>query len=529
MWEPDWALLGIAPTTELAAIKKAYAARLKITRPDEDAEAYQALRGAYERAQQWARSQENPAPHDAPPAATAVAPMSGNVPAADPTPPPASASETVRQLHALWEQQGAPALIARWPSVHAMLDEQPLDARAEWSAHFAHWVAHQPHLPDAFVAALDGHFGWQEDFRVERQIGPQLAEAVQLALRERRARPAPVSDDLQQQVKPLQQLDRLRSRGSAGLWIALLLQPMLARLLSGLGPRTLGQCGIDLVMRRSLDKQLQTAWLLRAGLLAALVFGLFLLTSDDADLATLRMTMWCLWGAGWLGASHVLGLFMHHGVALQRAGRPALSLPVQRWRRHARQPDIGLGLIVVAAVLAACSAQWDLTARTLPLNAHTVGLLQTLLDATPWLVLWLGAMLAWPLQPVFSPICLGLLVPVAALLFRWASPSDPWAAVMAIAVLYVLVGAARFEDRLGGNVVLDAVCRPVTNTLALAWRWGWPFALLPSLLTLAYLFSARPHPAASSLTMVWVLSTLALHQLQHRAEGWALARLDRAA
>lgn len=54
MWEDDWALLGIEPTTELAVIKKAYALRLKVTRPDDDADAYQALRGAYERLQQWA-------------------------------------------------------------------------------------------------------------------------------------------------------------------------------------------------------------------------------------------------------------------------------------------------------------------------------------------------------------------------------------------------------------------------------------------------------------------------------------------
>ncbi|MFG6460403.1 hypothetical protein ACG04Q_02390 [Roseateles sp. DXS20W] len=529
MWEEDWARLGIEPTNDLAAIKKAYALKLKTTRPDDDAEAYQALRGVYERAQQWARAQESTHTENAPPASAAVAPMADDVLHTTAAPPPASASETVRQLHACWEQQGAQALMAQWPALRSLLDAQPLAAGAEWSAHFAHWVAQQPHLPDAFVAALNDHFGWQEDFRVERQIGPQLAEAVQQALRERQAQPAPVSEELQQQVKPLRQLDRLRSRGSAGWWLALLLQPMLARLLSGLGPRILGQCGIDLDMRRSLDNQLQTAWLMRAGVLAVLVFGLFLLTSDEGDLATLRMTMWCLWGTGWLGASHVLGMFMHHGVMLQRTGGPALSLPLQRWRRHARQPAVGLGLIVVAGVLAAFSSEWNLTAWTLPLNAHTVGLLQTLLDATPWVVLWLGAMLAWPLQPIFSPICLGMLVPVASLLFHWASPSDPWAAVMAIAVLYVLVGAARFEDRLGGNVMLDAVCRPITNTLALAWRWGWPFALLPSLLTLAYLFSARPHPAVSSLTMVWVLSTLALHQLQHRAEGWALARLDRSA
>ena len=54
MWDEDWARLDIERTTQLAAIKKAYAVKLKVTRPDDDAQAYQALRAAYERAQQWA-------------------------------------------------------------------------------------------------------------------------------------------------------------------------------------------------------------------------------------------------------------------------------------------------------------------------------------------------------------------------------------------------------------------------------------------------------------------------------------------
>ena len=65
------------------------------------------------------------------------------------------------------------------------------------------------------------------------------------------------------------------------------------------------------------------------------------------------MTMWCLWGAGWLGASHVLGLLMHHGMAMERHGGHALRIPLQRWRRHPRQPAIGLGLVAATAVLAA--------------------------------------------------------------------------------------------------------------------------------------------------------------------------------
>ena len=53
MWL-DWQQLGIQPTLDQRAIKRAYAARLKQCRPDEQPEAFQRLHAAYKQALEWA-------------------------------------------------------------------------------------------------------------------------------------------------------------------------------------------------------------------------------------------------------------------------------------------------------------------------------------------------------------------------------------------------------------------------------------------------------------------------------------------
>ena len=82
----DWEQLGIGPTTDAAAIKRAYALKLRRTRPDDDARAYQRLREAYDRALWWARHAVQDVDEAVPPT-DATGP--GAPPAPEPDPPPA--------------------------------------------------------------------------------------------------------------------------------------------------------------------------------------------------------------------------------------------------------------------------------------------------------------------------------------------------------------------------------------------------------------------------------------------------------
>ncbi|TVT51189.1 MAG: hypothetical protein FHP94_02475 [Denitromonas halophila] len=90
-----WRRLGLEPTDDVRAIKRAYAARLKHTRPDDDAAAYQALREAYDWAlghARWLQAHADDADTDDPP--VEPDPDPAPAPTAHPEPPAAPARLT---------------------------------------------------------------------------------------------------------------------------------------------------------------------------------------------------------------------------------------------------------------------------------------------------------------------------------------------------------------------------------------------------------------------------------------------------
>ena len=212
-----WQLLGLEPTQDIRAIKRAYSVKLKVTRPDDDAQAYQALREAYDWAQHYAKhfveyegegedgeealiaereAQPQPEPLIQPlpePEPERVTPIPASK--APPALPVVARVEqevaqvlTVKRLleesARVWTEHGGMALAQAWPSLQTQLENLPIAQHNHASRAFAQFVAAESDLPVDVLVALTRHFQWGLDFRVDQLLGPLLSQALYLRLNE---------------------------------------------------------------------------------------------------------------------------------------------------------------------------------------------------------------------------------------------------------------------------------------------------------------------------------------------------------
>lgn len=558
MWDQDWALLGIEPTTELAAIKKAYALKLKTTRPDDDADAYQALRGAYERVQQWVKWQASagtaestasqsasaepaPAISTAPATADAVADVTAAAPSAEPGPRPALAAadmappptrpvtpqELIESLELAWRRGGEAALWTAWHEARARLDEQPLRLRAEFSAQFARWVLRLPQLPNAFVAMLNRHFSWLDDFRVEREIGSDLVQALHDELDSRLLRPINDPGALQL-ADPLLRFNAHRRQGPwlPNLAFAIVLQPLLARTLQQLGTRLIRRLGVPAGEREALrELTIRAAWL-RFALLALGYYGVSAARGGLGGETLLRVISWVVTTLLIFGTTVLIGGLINTGLGLVMSRR--IGRLLQGWRQHRRQPLLGIGLMLFVAALAYFDVKADallMHPSSLAAGGNSGGwLLPTLLG----MAAFAGLLLAWPQDAGHGFVCVGLSPLVCSLFALWLLPSLPLTTSLLLSLAWMLAAAGVREGRLPAPGLLEWPFRPMLNSFMLVDRWGLTTAMLPLFCAFAYAMLPGPRPGGAGLFLTWVLSNLALIWLQSRGETWALARLSRA-
>jgi hypothetical protein len=521
MNEQVWSELGIAPTQDLQAIRKAYALRLRVTRPDDDAQAYQRLRAAYEWAQQWARRSRAPLEADE----AEYEPEVFEQPAAAEAAEVADAEVATvvdRQDLLGWIERLRTSMSsqAAWDEIRPQLFALPLHLQAEASVRFADLVIGAPQLPVSVVEALETHFAWRDDFRVAQQLGVQRAHALHDVLELRVARAISDPEKLQH-FAPLLHLQHLRrqSRDMAAFWFAMRMGDPLLQLL--LRPEV--RKGRPLVAGQ--DAPISSGWLVYwAGVARVVPLVLLLLLALKPEFVPV---FWQEVGPTVPGDHPMLIILklLFVGAAPVILALGALLVPFTifilativrifawqalhtrqllpeswaRWRAHPRLAWFGLAMLAGMAVALSCGGFSG--------DAHGSAVALVIV----------GALLAWPREASHGAVALGTMFVMNLVIHRLAMPTGAQALNVLLnwVPLWVLGGYRVYL--LGPNARGAAVFfRPVTNSLHLADRFGYKLALAPALIASAVAVCVD-HVGAGAIFLSWVFSILGLAWLQNR-------------